>query len=108
MVLVEFFKKAGVDMSEALEAYLLRTLTLINYKKGDLFCEQGHVCRQLGFMVEGQAALHYLTGEKEFTRWVGLQYLFETSFDGLINSDKNSILSYGEQAMPIFQIKGIV
>ena len=78
-------------MSGALEAYLLCTLTLVHYHKGDLFWEQVHMCRQLGFLVNGQAVLHYLAGENEFERWFGLQYTFVTSFDSFINSNKNSI-----------------
>ncbi len=85
MVLIEFLKQAGVSVSEELEDCLLRSLKLITYKKGDFFCEQGHVCRLLGFMVEGQAALHYLTDSNEFTRWIGLQHTFVTSFNSFIN-----------------------
>lgn len=76
-------------MSDELENYLVRSLTPVNYKKGDTFCEQGHVCKQLGFLTEGQAALHYLTDGNLFTRWVGLQYTFVTSFDSFINEVPN-------------------
>lgn len=89
MVLIEFLKQAGVAVSKELEDCLLRSLTLVNYRKGEFFCEQGHVCRQLGFLIEGQAALHYLTDKNKFTRWVGLQYTFVTSFDSFINEVPN-------------------
>ena len=51
MVLIEFLKKAGIVISGALEAYLVRTLTPVHYHKEDLLWEQVHVCRQLGFPV---------------------------------------------------------
>ncbi|WP_273567938.1 Crp/Fnr family transcriptional regulator [Maribacter halichondriae] len=104
MVLVEFLKKAGVTMTEELQAFLLRSLKLVKYEKGDFFCEQGHVCQQLGFLVEGQAALRYLTDDNEFTRWVGLQFTFVTAFDSFINEVPNqySISFLSDSTMEVF------
>lgn len=89
MILVEFLKQTGLTLSPGLEEYLQSSLAVVEYGKGDYFCEQGHVCKQLGFMVDGQAALHYLADGTNFTRWVGLKYTFVTSFDSFINEVPN-------------------
>ncbi|MCP4978737.1 MAG: Crp/Fnr family transcriptional regulator [Maribacter sp.] len=87
MLLIEFLKKSGVTISDELQKDFLQAFSLKKYKKGDYFHEQGLVCKQLGFLVDGQVALQYVIDGNAYTRWAAIKGSFITSFGSFINEE---------------------
>lgn len=79
LIQLKDFFKFFVDFSEEELSAVWDFFYPQKLKKGEHLCSPGEVATEIGFVLKGAFRIYYLIGEKETTRYLGLENSFITS-----------------------------